>query len=292
MSYYGQPPTFSQEKPSSYPELILVGAARRGPRTRVVSMSSTLQIEAAAGSHVGHVRRKNDDSFAALLELGLFMVADGIGGRPGGEVASRMALEAVRESIEEDDPEETWPYASDGTREREELQLVQALRCANNTIFETAVRTPGLRGMGTTFTGALVRGDRAYLAHVGDSRIYRLRGARLEQLTDDHSVIEEARRRGVDLDEDASGRLSGVLLRSVGTERRVEVDTRVELVRPGDVLLLCSDGLWDPVPEDDIAATLAWQGRTEAIVAGLIGRALERGAPDNVTCVVVRFGRA
>lgn len=264
------------------------GAQLAPPSTVEVRVGATLRIEVAAGSHVGHVRRKNDDSFAALPELGLFMVADGIGGRPGGEVASRMVVEAVRAYLEQDDPEETWPYASDRSKDREEVQLVQALRGANNAIFEAAVRTPGLRGMGTTCSCALIRGDRAYLAHVGDSRIYRLRGERLERLTDDHSVLAEARRQGARVDDDADARLAGVLLRSVGTDRRVDVDTRVERVQAGDVLLLCSDGLWEPVREDALQATLSWSSRPEVIVEGLIGRALERGAPDNVTCVVVR----
>ncbi|AKT37223.1 PP2C family protein-serine/threonine phosphatase [Chondromyces crocatus] len=251
-------------------------------------MGSTLRFEAAAGTHIGHVRKKNDDSFASLPKLGLFMVADGIGGRPGGEVASRMAVDTVRTCFEEDDPEETWPYALDPSQEREEVQFVHAVRTANTAIFERAVRTPALRGMGTTFTGLYVRGDRAFIAHVGDSRGYRLRRGRLDQVTDDHSMLGEVRRHGVELEDALDEGLSGILMRSVGTERRVDVDTRVEVLVRGDVLLLCSDGLWEPVAEAELHATLSEDSSPEAMVERLIGQALRHGANDNVTCVVVR----
>ncbi|EYF02528.1 PP2C family protein-serine/threonine phosphatase [Chondromyces apiculatus] len=251
-------------------------------------MGSRLHFEAAAGTHIGPVRRKNDDSFAALPELGLFMVADGIGGRPGGDIASRMAVDTVRTCFEEDDPDETWPYAIEPTQEREQLQFIHAVRTANNAIFERAVRTPTLRGMGTTFTGVYVRGERAFVAHVGDTRGYRLRRGQLDLLTDDHSVLGEARRYGVLLDDSVDDRLAGILMRSVGTERRVDVDTRVEVLDPGDVLLLCSDGLWEPVDEADLRATLASDDTPDDMVTRLIHHALERGTTDNVTCVVVR----
>jgi serine/threonine protein phosphatase PrpC len=185
----------------------------------------------------------------------------------------------------------TWPYGFDRSQDRNEAALVQALRRANAAIFENAVRESTLRGMGTTFAGALVRGGRAYLAHVGDSRIYRFRKGAIERLTRDHSVIEAARRPGVILD-DLDNPSARMILRAVGTSRRVDVETRSESVRPGDTLLVCSDGLWEAVPDDAIAATLTWPGRAEVIVSGLIGRALERRARDNVTCVVVRFGEA
>ena len=253
---------------------------------------SGARLEAAGGSHVGCVRKRNEDSYAVVPELGLLMVADGIGGRPGGEVASRMAIEIVRGCVEEDDPDETWPWAFDGTKDRNEARLVLSLRRANREIL-VAGRRGGMGGMGTTFAGVLVAAGKAYVAHAGDSRVYRLRGERLETLTRDHTVLEELLRQSSVDAGDVAELEPGIacrLTRALGTEPSVDVETRVEAVEAGDVLLVCSDGLWGSVPADDIAATLAWSARPQGIVAGLIGRALEQGGPDNVTCVVGRFG--
>ena len=253
---------------------------------------SGARLEAAGGSHVGCVRKRNEDSYAVLPELGLLMVADGIGGRPGGEVASRMVVDAVRACFEEDDPDETWPWAFDGTKDRDEARLVLSLRRANREIL-AAGRRAGMGGMGTTFAGVLVAAGGAYIAHAGDSRVYRLRGERLEALTRDHTVLEELLRQGSPSLEALGGIDEAIacrITRALGTEPSVDVETRVEAVEAGDVLLVCSDGLWGPVPADEIATTLAWSVSPQGIVAGLMGRALEHGGSDNVTCVVVRFG--
>jgi serine/threonine protein phosphatase PrpC len=236
------------------------------------------------------MRPNNEDSFAVLPEIGLFLVADGIGGHAGGEVASRMAVDTVRDWFAEgDDPDETWPRA-DATWDRNEMRLVVGVRRANEAVHQAARRDYELRDMGTTLVAALIRDGRAYLAHVGDSRIYRLRGGAIERLTCDHTMREAARRQGIAIDT-VHDSIADMLERSIGTEPRVDVETRVEALAAGDVLLLCTDGLWAVVPDEDIAATLEWHCRPEVIVAGLIGRALERGGPDNVTCVVVTFAR-
>jgi serine/threonine protein phosphatase PrpC len=248
---------------------------------------TVLRIDAAAGSHVGCVRHKNEDSFAAVPELGLFVVADGMGGHAGGEVASRLAVDTLRAWFAEgDDPDETWPRA-DSSWDRHEMRLLVGIRRANEAVYNAARRDCELRDMGTTLVAALIRDGRVYLAHVGDSRIYRVRGGAIERLTRDHTVGETATRQGISMGE-IDHRIAEMLDRSIGTAPRVEVEMRSENMEPGDVLLLCTDGLWAPVSEEEIAATLAWPSRPEVIVAGLIGRALEHGGPDNVTCVVVR----
>jgi serine/threonine protein phosphatase PrpC len=257
-------------------------------RTQNPPGSPPLRVEAAAATHLGRARARNEDSFASAIHLGLFLVADGIGGRPAGDIASRMAVDAVRRCIANDDPDDTWPYARQRAGEREEALLILSFRQANQALLDAARRDPRLQGMGTTLSAALIRGRRAFLAHVGDSRIYRHRDGTLERLTVDHTVVEAARRKGLDI-EDLEERYGGILLRAVGTDPRLDVDTRVEIVEPGDTLLLCTDGLWEPVAEDDIADALERPGGPHAAVAALVARALDRGGPDNVTCVVVRF---
>jgi serine/threonine protein phosphatase PrpC len=248
-------------------------------------------MEAAAGTHTGCVRPNNEDSFVAVPKIGLFVVADGIGGHTGGEIASRLAVDTLRAWFEEDDDsDETWP-PTDASWDRHEMRLVVGIRRANEAVHEAAGRDRELRDMGTTLVAALMRDRRAYLAHVGDSRVYRLRGGAIERLTCDHTIREAARRQGVAI-ESVDNSIADMLERSIGTEPRVDVETRVEALSAGDVLLLCTDGLWAPVLEEHIAAALGWPSRPEAIVAGLIGRALERGAPDNVTCIVIRLTEA
>jgi serine/threonine protein phosphatase PrpC len=254
---------------------------------------SALRVEAAGGSHVGRVRSSNEDSYASLPGIGLFAVADGIGGKPGGEVASRMAIDIIRRCLEEDDTDDTWPLPIDGEPARDEARLIHSLRRANRDIYAEGRRNAGVRGMGTTFAGVLLATGRAYIAHVGDSRVYRFRRGHLEQMTRDHTVLEDFLRQGRECVEAIGGLDPDIayhLTRALGTDSAVDIETRVEQPEPGDILLVCSDGLWGALPEDKIAAALAWRARSEVMVAGLIGGALEHGGPDNVTCVVVRFG--
>ncbi|WP_437645788.1 PP2C family protein-serine/threonine phosphatase [Sorangium sp. So ce362] len=155
-------------------------------------MYPTLAIEAAAQSDVGRRRSNNEDSFAALPCLGLFMVADGLGGNAAGEVASRMAIEVVKSCFEEDEElEDTWPYGTAPARDRDEVRLVLSVRRANRAIYDASQRQEQTRGMATTFAGVLLGAGMAYIAHVGDTRVYRMRGGKLERLTRDHTLLEE-----------------------------------------------------------------------------------------------------
>jgi PPM family protein phosphatase len=249
-----------------------------------------IAVEAAADTHVGRRRVNNEDSFGVVPEMGLFMVADGLGGKAAGEVASRMAIEVIRACFEEDDPEDTWPYGWGRGTDREEARLVWSIQCANRSILEAGRANAETRGMATTFAGVLVSSGRARIVHVGDSRVYRYRQGALERLTTDHTLLEEMLQKGgVSLDEIASvPDMANAVTRALGCDRAVEVETRVERTETGDVFLICSDGLWGPVPERDMAVILAWSSRLETKVAGLIWRALELGGPDNVTCVLAR----
>jgi PPM family protein phosphatase len=249
-----------------------------------------IEIEAAANSHVGRRRKNNEDSFAALPELGLFMVADGLGGNAAGEIASQMAVTIVKASIEEDDPDDTMPFGFGEARDRDEARLILSLRRANRGILDASRYRIETRGMATTFAGVLLTPAAAYIAHVGDSRVYRFRGGRLEQLTRDHSVLEELLQQGELMIDDEGGLPAhlNAVTRALGIDKAVEIETRVEPTDPGDLFLVCSDGLWGPVPDAGIAAILAAHTDLDAAAAALIDCATERGGPDNVTCVLVR----
>jgi protein phosphatase len=256
-----------------------------------------LAVEAAGCTHVGMIRDTNQDSFAIVDSLGLYLLADGMGGRAAGEIASRMAVDTVRGFF--DDPDATWPIAlgppssrAGTTRYVDQALplLVAGIQLANGRIFATARRDRDKRGMGTTFAAALARDGYVAIAHVGDSRVYRYRGSQLELLTRDHSLLNECIRLGHIQPEDAAAfPLQHVITRALGTEESVEVDTRIDEILSGDILLLCSDGLSGTVDSGEIAEILDTHGDLGQAVKRLVQRANERGGPDNVTCILVRW---
>ncbi len=260
-------------------------------------MQPQLTVESAGITHPGMIRDSNEDSFAIVEALGLFLIADGMGGRAAGEVASKMAVDTVRGFF--DDPDSTWPVAIGPPTERggtvryvdQALPLLVAgIQLANGRIFATARRDREKRGMGTTFAAALARDGYVAIAHVGDSRVYRYRRRQLELLTRDHSLLNECLRLGHILPEDAAAfPLQHVITRALGTEESVEVDTRIDEIASGDVLLLCSDGLSGTVEPSDIVDILEAHQDLNDAAARLIARTNERGGPDNVTCILVRW---
>ncbi|EYF07613.1 PP2C family protein-serine/threonine phosphatase [Chondromyces apiculatus] len=254
-------------------------------------MTRLLRIEAAGATDVGRQREHNEDSFASDADLGLFIVADGIGGAASGEVASKMAVDVVHGCCaDEQDVEITRPSDLKESQSPIELRLLSCLWQANKQIFDTGMRDLRHRGMATTFAGMLVAEGMAYIAHVGDSRVYRFRSGQLTRLTEDHSLHNEFARRGEILPEGIDPIIArSVVTRALGMERTVEVELRMERVEAGDAFLVCSDGLTGPVPDDDIVDVLAAAPDVESAVDLLIELANQRGGPDNVTCVVVRF---
>jgi serine/threonine protein phosphatase PrpC len=240
-------------------------------------------VEAFGVTHTGLVRATNEDAYLVRPDLGLFAVADGLGGRPAGEVASQMAIDAVREDVEGSGalhPAHSGP-----------LLLLGGVDVANALIHATAQGDPQKDGMGTTFTGVLVFGNRIAIAHVGDSRVYRLRGAHLEAMTEDHTLVRELVQAGaMTLEEAAASELRNKLLRAVGTDESVEIDTRLDTAEPGDVYLLSTDGLHGVLGDEDIAAVLLAEHDLTRAVLELIECALDEGGPDNVTAVLIRIG--
>jgi len=246
-----------------------------------------VRLEFAGETNVGMKRTHNEDSFTILPEENLVIVADGMGGHASGEVASKMAVDAMREFFDatSKDPDATWPYKMDKHRGYEENRLITGIKLANLRIFEAAQREPKFRGMGTTMVTVIGTRDGMYIAHVGDSRVYRVRDHKIEQLTEDHSLLNDyLKMRKLTEEEIANFPHKNVIVRALGMKDTVKVDTRLEAPRVGDVFMLCSDGLSGPVTDDDILRIIEEaNGDLKAASARLIARANENGGPDNIT---------
>jgi len=243
-----------------------------------------LQIEASGQTHAGRVRDGNEDSFAVLPHHKLFMVADGMGGHSYGEIASMMAINTLEDFF--DDPDLPPPATASVALAR----LVAGVKLANRRILRAGRVDRSKRGMGTTFAGVLAQGSSLCIAHVGDSRVYRYRDGRLAQLTQDHSALREVRERGAITSSAAEFRsLRHVLTRALGLWEGVEVDARIEDVKPDDLVLICSDGLAGVVDDEEITDIIEAEAPLDSTVGALIDRANDYGGPDNVTCVLVRW---
>jgi len=228
----------------------------------------TVRFRVGARTDVGRVREGNEDAY--MTRHPLFAVADGMGGHQGGEVASKLALETLEK-------------AADGRPD-----LAEVVRAANRAVFATAAKDPGLAGMGTTLTAVLVEDDRLHLAHVGDSRMYLLRDGSLGRVTKDHTVVERLVDEGRLAPEDAERHPQrSILTRALGVEEDVQVDEADVEVRPGDRVLLCSDGLTGMVEEDDILRILSEHSDAQAASDALVSAANQAGGQDNITAVIL-----
>jgi protein phosphatase len=251
-----------------------------------------LHAVAHGATDPGRVRCANEDGFSVLAHVGLFMVADGMGGAAAGEVASRMLVENVERAVA--DGETTWPAeAPNSGPESSPRRFLAGLHRANRRIHALSRADARKRGMGSTFAGALMLDRCAMIAHVGDSRVYRLREGELEQLTTDHSLAAEYVKVGLlRADQVATFSRRNVITRAVGVEETVDVDVKIVDLRPGDVLLLCTDGLHGEVTDEEIAAVLRSLPAPAEAVACLIELANAHGGADNVTAVVLRLDEA
>jgi protein phosphatase len=235
------------------------------------------------------VREENQDRFGIHPELGLFLVTDGMGGAAAGGVAAQMAVDLVREAVL--DADATWPRGMTQPTEKGLPELVAAIQRANHCIHASARQTPGWMGMGTTIVAVLASGHRAALAHVGDSRILRLRGRRLELMTEDHSLYNDFVRKGLaDPHHPEDFAYRNIITRALGIEATVEVEAGwVDDVAPGDTFLLCSDGLCGVVDQRELARILLEHPHLDDAVEEMIHRANQHGGPDNITAVAVRW---
>lgn len=255
-------------------------------------MARPLRIEVAGQTDVGRKRVHNEDSFAIIPEYGLYVVADGMGGHASGEVASKMAIDTLHEFFAStaDDPERTWPYKMDRAKGYEENRLITGIKLCNLRIFETAQRNAKQRGMGTTLVSLFAVEGGYYVAHVGDSRVYRIRQGEIEQLTEDHSLLNDYKKmKRLTEEEIANFPHKNVIVRALGMKDTVKVDTRFEQPLEGDILLLCSDGLSGPVDDQSIHDIVRSSSDLATTSQRLIAAANERGGPDNITCIVARW---
>ncbi len=243
-----------------------------------------------AGTDVGKVRDHNEDNYLVDKKLNLFIVADGMGGHAAGEVASGMAVRTVRDAVAKNrDMIDQFDQGDASITRRDVLNILEfAVQQACHAVHTVSEAEPEKRGMGTTLTALLVAGERGFIAHVGDSRIYMLRDGRVHLLTDDHSVINELIKRGRLKKEDAeSSPYKNAVTRAVGVFESVEVDTLDFEVLPGDRFLLASDGLHGYLQEAEIPKLIEQAETDEDPTGGLIEIANRRGGKDNITSVVV-----
>ncbi len=257
-----------------------------------VSKINGARVEAAGRTHVGMKRSFNEDSFGLFERGQLYMVADGMGGHASGEVASRMAIETLTEFFESTDldPDATWPYKMDKSRGYEENRLITGVKLANLRIFEAAQRDVKLRGMGTTIVALTVVDDGVLVGHVGDSRVYRLRAGELEQLTEDHSLLNDyIKMKRLSEEEIANFPHKNVIVRALGVKDNVKVDTILDIPRPGDTYIMCTDGLCGPASDEELREITSRTEDLEEACSALIERANEHGGPDNITVVMTRW---
>ncbi|MBI2296335.1 MAG: Stp1/IreP family PP2C-type Ser/Thr phosphatase [Betaproteobacteria bacterium] len=252
----------------------------------MTNLSSVLEVISL--SHPGMVRSHNEDSIAADAELGLAVLADGMGGYNAGEVASGIAVamlsSEMKKALANKKPGELNGAAA------ERLIVEQSAR-ANAAIFQAAQSQPRYSGMGTTLVVALWRDNQITVGHIGDSRIYRLRGDSLEQITRDHSLLQEQIDSGmITKDQARYSQNKNLVTRAVGIDPEVETEVHTYPARAGDIYLLCSDGLNDMVPDEDIQLTLAsLQSNLPLAAQQLVQQANDNGGRDNVSVILVRI---
>lgn len=242
---------------------------------------------------VGLQRDHNEDSYAVLSEYDLFIVADGMGGHRAGDVASRLATDAIAEFFRSTAQEDaTWPFHFDTSLSEDENRLVTGIRVANRRIFERSIRSRDCAGMGTTVVGALYsrKKNRLFVGHVGDSRAYRVRGGVIKQLTRDHSLINDYLMAMPELTEEQRAELpKNVITRALGMQDSVSVDLVSDEPQVGDVYLLCSDGLSGMLTDEQIMGVVDETPDPGEACRSLIAKANENGGEDNITALVIRF---
>ena len=250
------------------------------------------KVVTALLTDMGRVRNNNEDAIAEDQELGLLVLADGMGGYNAGEIASGIAIATVQDTVRRE-----WKAIQRGEVDpdtgysQEALLLRRAVESAHTTIYQVSQSQPQCAGMGTTVVACLLHDDRLSIAYVGDSRLYRYRQKVLEQITRDHSLIEELIARGHYTREEAQKLVrKNIVTRALGVEAEVAVDIIEDVIDVGDLILICSDGLTDMVKDETIGLTMGkYADNLELAAKELVRQALENGGKDNVSVVLARM---
>lgn len=255
-----------------------------------------MKLIASGQTNVGRKRAHNEDNLVLVEAENLFVVADGMGGHASGEVASQIAVESIsdffRRSSEND--EITWPYKEEKGLRYEENRLVTGIKLSNLRVFETASSDKALKGMGTTIVSALFTEGTAYMGHVGDSRGYRIRDGAIEQVTEDHSLLNDyIKANKLTPEEIEAFPHKNVIVRALGMRDTVRVDISRLNPKTNDIFLLCSDGLSGMVKDPDMLSIVeAANGDMDAAATALIAAANENGGVDNVTVILIKITEA
>jgi len=249
------------------------------------------KYSSAALTNVGMKRTNNEDAYALRTDLGLYVVADGMGGHSCGEVASKIAVSQIVEFLENSrlDEESTWPYAYDDTISFQGNKLRTAVSAANEKIQEYAAEHAESRGMGTTVVAAMIHDDSLIMSHVGDSRAYLFRGGTLQALTSDHSWVNEQVKMGFLSQNEAQRHpFRNVITRALGTKGEALADVSETPLMAGDLVLLCTDGLNTMVADDKIVKLLHEARDLDKACKALVDAANEAGGEDNITVLLFR----
>jgi len=250
------------------------------------------RVLCAGVTDVGKKRNHNEDTFLVVEDESLYMVADGMGGHASGEVASKLAVQTMQEFFvaTSADPEATWPYKMDKNVGYEENRLITAIKLANRRIYEASRKESRLRGMGTTLVALFVTREGCLIGHVGDSRVYKWRDGKLDQLTEDHSLLNDYKKMKEMSEEEIAGfPHKNVIVRALGMKESVKVDTILDPPKLGDTYVLCSDGLSGPVGDEQIESILSSTNDMKSACKQLVETANQRGGPDNITVVICQW---
>ncbi len=252
----------------------------------------SLSVEVAGQTDIGCVRQNNEDHFGYDSHHGIYVVCDGMGGQAAGEVASKMAVDTMLTYFREAARNQNYPKMAqpiEGVSERANA-LRSAIQLANEAIHEAASNHAAHAGMGSTVVSVLVDNGFFSIAHAGDSRIYLVRHGAIQQLTKDHSLVMEQVRRGlITLEEAHASDMQNIIIRALGPEAAVEPDLDDMMAQPGDLLLLCSDGLTRHVSDENILEITTGTVSLRLMCERLIEAAREGGGSDNITCLLLRF---